>query len=120
MMLEQVISALASAVLLLLALLIAIATVYIRRRLCTETLAEVEKQLQIKKELAKTAILFVEHAFPQASYETKLATASGWVTKQLQRHGIKVDEKELQELLEAVLEELKNLLSSDWSKEQPQ
>ena len=118
-MLEQVISTLASVVLLLLALLIAIATVYIRKKLCTETLAEVEKQLQIKKELARTAILFVERAFPQASGEGKLAIASDWVARQLQRHGIKVDEEELQELLEAVLEELKNLLSSDWSRQEP-
>lgn len=88
-----------------------------RRRLGTEKMGRIQKELEAKQELALLAVRFAEQAFRDTGGPQKYNQAANWLAKRAQERGIKVTENETQGLIESSLRTLKDEFGEQWAKE---
>lgn len=100
----------------LIPLLVAVAAEYLRRKLGNERLQRIKQELETKKELASTAVKFVEQAWRDYGGQNKYKEAAAWLTAQAQARGFSVTEAEVKGLIEAALREIKDQLGEEWAK----
>jgi len=60
-----------------------------------------------KEELAAMAVRFVEQVYKDSSGKKKYSYAKQWLTAQIQRRGLEVQESELEGLIESAVSEFK-------------
>lgn len=112
---EQIIG-LAYDVLALLLPFMAVALVeLIRRRLGTEKMRRIQKELETKQELALLAVRFAEQAYRDAGGPQKYSQAANWLAKRARERGIKVTGEEIQGLIESALRTLKDEFGEQWA-----
>ncbi len=90
---------------------------YIRQRIGTEGMKRIEKQLQVKQDLALLAVQFVEQALQGEAGKIKYAQAATWLQEQAAKVGIGIDEAEIKGLLEATLRAIKDEFGDSWADE---
>lgn len=114
---EQIIS-LAYDLLSILLPLLAIAMVeLIRRRLGTERMRMIQKELEAKHDLAALAVRFAEQAYRDYKGDEKFNAAADWLADRLTEKGIKISTAEITGLIEAALRSFKDEFGEQWAKE---
>lgn len=87
----------------------------IRRRLGTERMRKIQKELDTKQDLALLAVRFTEQAYRDAGGPQKYNQAANWLAKRAQDRGIKITEDEVQGLIEAALRMIKDEFGEQWA-----
>ena len=112
---EQIVS-LAFDLLSILLPLLAIALVeLIRRRLGTEKMRRIQKELEAKQELAALAVQFIEQVYRDYEGEEKFDAAADWLADRLTEKGIKISTAEITGLIEAALRAFKDEFGERWA-----
>lgn len=109
----------------LLLLLAALAGVYLasflKRKVMNERMEMILKELATKKELAETAIKFVEQVYRGVlKGDEKYNKAAEWLKIQLSKLGLSYTDEEIKGLIEAALRTFKDKFGEEWAKQNAQ
>lgn len=99
---------------LLIPILVGYTIAWLQKRLGTEKLEAVVKELASKRELARVAVLFVQQAYKDLGGPEKYEKAAEWLSDAAGKIGIQLSEEEIKGLIEAALKELKSELGEAW------
>ncbi|NNG67363.1 phage holin [Caldanaerobacter subterraneus] len=106
----------------LLLLLAALAGVYLagflRRKVMNEKMEMILKELLTKKELAETAVKFVEQVYKDIlKGEEKYNKAAEWLKIQFSKLGLSYTDEEIKGLIEAAVRTFKDTFGEEWAKQ---
>lgn len=96
--------------------LVGLAMEYLRRKLGTEKMEKLKKELAVKKELAILAVRFVEQVYKDLHGPEKYQKAAEWLSARAAEYGFNVTPDEIKGLIEAAIRELKDSLGEEWAK----
>lgn len=97
--------------------LVGIVIELIRRKLGLETMKRLQVEMESKKDLADSAVKFVEELYRAGNGDKKLAEAITWVTEELTKKGIKADENEIKGLVLSALKQIRGEFGEQWNSE---
>lgn len=89
---------------------------FMKRKLGTEKLKQIESELAAKQELAILAVRFVEQVWTDLHGEAKYNHAAAWLSGRAGELGLKVSDSEIKGLIEAALRSLKDEFGEEWAK----
>lgn len=92
---------------------------WLKTKVGKEKVERLKAILELKKDLVREAILFVQQAYETLDGDKKLGYALQWLISELAERGIKATEAELRGLIEAILKQLKKEFGDDWESVQP-
>jgi len=95
-------------------ILVGYAIAWLQKRIGTEKLEAVMRELATKRELARVAVLFVQPAYKDLGGAEKYDKAAEWLTEAADKIGIQLSEEGVKGLIEADLKELKTELGEAW------
>jgi len=95
-------------------ILVGYAIAWLQKRIGTEKLEAVVRELATKRELARVAVLFVQQAYKDLGGAEKYDKAAEWLSDAADKIGIQLTEEEIKGLIEAALKELKTELGEAW------
>ena len=102
----------------ILAALVAAAIIaYLKKKLGTEKLQQIETELLAKQELAFLSVRFVEQVYKDLHGEEKYNKAAEWLAARIQERGLKITPDEVKGLIEAALRTLKDEFGEAWAKQ---
>ena len=87
---------------------------WLKKRIGTEKMEALVRELATKRELARVAVLFVQQAYKDLGGPEKYEKAAEWLSDTAQKMGIQLSEDEIKGLIEAALKELKAELGEAW------
>ncbi len=99
---------------LLIPILVGYAIAWLQKRIGTEKLEAVVRELATKRELARVAVLFVQQAYKDLGGAEKYDKAAEWLSDAAGKIGIQLTQEEVKGLIEAALKELKTELGEAW------
>ncbi len=99
---------------LLIPILVGYAIAWLQKRIGTEKLEAVARELATKRELARVAVLFVQQVYKDFDGAQKYDKAADWLSDAADKIGIQLSEEEIKGLIEAALKELKTELGEAW------
>lgn len=87
---------------------------YIKKCIGTEGIAKINAEIETKKELAETAVLFVQQVYKHYDGQEKYNEASIWLSAQLAEKGFKISDSEIRALIESALKQCKLVFEDQW------
>ncbi|HBV97790.1 MAG: phage holin, LL-H family protein [Peptococcaceae bacterium BICA1-7] len=96
--------------------LVALAIEFVRRKLGTEKVAKLARELETKKELASLAVRFVEQVYKDVHGPAKLQEATEWMSARAKQMGVSITPEEIKGLIEAALRDAKDSFGEEWGK----
>ena len=114
---ERIISLAYDILALVLPVLAILTAEWLRRKLGTERLQRIQKDLETKQELAILAVRFVEQVYKDLHGPDKYQKAAEWLAARAQEHGLKLTADEIKGLIEAALRQLKDAFGNEWAKQ---
>ena len=99
---------------LLIPILVGYAIAWLQKRIGTEKLEAVVRELATKRELARVAVLFVQQAYKDLGGPEKYEKAAEWLSDMSEYMGLDLTPEEIKALIEAALKELKAELGEAW------
>lgn len=100
---------------LLVSLLVAVSTWYLRQRVGAEKIHKIKLELELKRDLAIVAVKYTEQFWRNAKGDEKYVKASEWLAYALRNRGINVDPSDIRALIEWSLREIKDQLGEEWA-----
>lgn len=97
--------------------LVSFALEYLRRKLGTEKMLQIQEELAAKQDLALLAVRFVEQVYTELHGEEKYKAAAKWLAEQAQKRGLKLTDTEIEGLIESALRMLKDEFGEQWAKQ---
>jgi len=91
-------------------LLVGLLVEYIRRKIGSERIQKIQGELATKKELADTAVKFVQQVYWELDGTKRFSQASVWLSEQASKHGLKLTESEIKGLIEAAVKVMNDSL----------
>jgi len=99
---------------LLIPILVGYAIAWLQKRIGTEKMEVLVRELATKRELARVAVLFVQQAYKDLGGAVKYDKAAVWLSDAADKIGIKLSDEEIKGLIEAALKELKTEHGEVW------
>ncbi len=87
---------------------------YIKKCIGTEGVNKINLELESKKELAETAVLFVQQFYKAYDGNEKYIEASKYLSDRLTEKGFKVSDDEIRALIESALKQCKLVFEDKW------
>jgi len=101
---------------LLITILAGVVIRFMVEKLGTEKLRRAQAQWESMEDLTAVAIKYAEQAWREYGGEQKKEKALAFLARELSRRGIKASEDTLNDLIEAILREIKDALGEEWAK----
>lgn len=101
---------------LLITILAGVVIRFMVEKLGTEKLRRAQAQWESMEDLTAVAIKYAEQAWREYGGEKKKEKALAFLARELSRRGIKASEDTLNDLIEAILREIKDALGEEWAK----
>ena len=81
---------------------------YIRRKIGNERITKIQGELATKKELADTAVKFVQQVHGELDGPKRFDTATVWLSEQATKNGFKLTDTEIKGLIESAVKAMKD------------
>lgn len=112
---ERIISLAYDILALVLPVLAILTAEWLRRKLGTERLQRIQKDLETKQELASLAVRFVEQVYFDMRGPEKYDRAAEWLATRARERGLEITSGEITGLIEAALRSFKDEFGEDWA-----
>lgn len=89
---------------------------WLRRKIGSERLQRIQRELETKQELAFLAVQFVEQAFKDIKGYEKYNEAAHWLVMMLNERNINIDGDEVKGLIESSLRTFKDTFGEEWAR----
>lgn len=96
------------------AIVVALVGEFLRRTNAKQKLDSIIKSETLRKQLAHTAVMFVQQLYKNENGEEKLTKASEYLSEKLSAYGIKLTDQEIRALIESALKEAKMQFVENW------
>lgn len=104
--------------LLIVTLAAAYLVVFLKKKVGTEKLKQIERELETKRELADIAVQFVEQVYKNVLHgEEKYNKAAEWLSAQFKKLGLEFTDTEIKGLIEAAVRSFKDAFGEEWAKQ---
>lgn len=88
---------------------------YLHKKLGVEGVQKVKLELELKQELAKLAVKFIEQVYRDYDGREKYALAALWISDRAKELGININEDEIKGLVESILRTFKDEFGERWA-----
>ena len=89
---------------------------WLRKKVGAQNIKNIQNQLYHKRDLADSAVKFVQQTFQSAYGSEKYEKAAAWLADRAQSTGLTVTPEEIEGLIEAALKDLKWQFGEAWKR----
>ncbi|UMZ74083.1 phage holin, LLH family [Natranaerofaba carboxydovora] len=89
---------------------------WVKNKIGKDMVEKSERELQMKKDLARITVGFIEQSYNYLNGQDKLSAGSRWLESRFKDLGLKYSNDEIRGLIEAALREFKSSYKEEWLK----